>query len=452
MAHEPKGVLTGGGDGATAPSATHTLTLPAGAAVGDKVIVASTLLSSTATATIASGGTGAWTTVSGPDDGATGTGTRAYLWAKTLTAGDLTGSIVVTWTASSRGIAVGLVYPDGVIGGVGRLGIATAFGGASSITATGVNVEAGDSLLRIGFIKANSGVALPTVTLPSGYTRDKDAATAASAATNYRGVVSHLAVTAAGTAGADTSTFSSAANGAMAYTVAVSPPAPPNVPPTVDVIGRQEVAAGALVNLSATGADSDGSIAGYAWSFDYPSSGAPTLTGANTATPSFTAGAAGSLYILRCTVTDNSGATASATTEVRVPLVSSSWTARPLPTTGSGTSGWSIVGGSGTVGGALADESDATYIESAALTSTAQTRRVRVQPVATSTGVSFSARLSLSDAVAATVKMRLYEGSVLRQEWPVTVTNTPTTYDFALTTPSAIGDWGSLFLELVGSA
>lgn len=451
MAHEPKGVLSGGGDGLPGPSATHTLTLPAAAAVGDKVIVHSTILSTTATASIASGGTGAWTVVAGPDPGASGAGTMMYVWEKTLTAGDLTANIVVTWTASSRGLSVGVVYPPGIVGGAGRVGLGTSFGGASSITGAGVSVAAGDSVLRITSVKANSGVAVPTITPPAGYVIDKDGVTTGASATNYRSVVSHRTAAGDGTAGGETSNFSAAANGGTVYSIAVSPPAPPNVPPTVSVIGRQDVAAGALVNLSATGSDSDGTIAGYAWSFDYPSSGAPALTGANTASPSFTAGAAGSLYLLRCTVTDDDGATASATTEVRVPLVSTTWNARPLPGSGSGVGSWSVIGGASSIGEALADESDATYVESGTLTATAQTRRVRVQPVTTSTGVSFPVRLSLSDASAATVKMRLYEGSVLRQEWTVPVTTTPTTYSLPLTTPSAIGDWGSLFLELVGT-
>lgn len=134
-----------------------------------------------------------------------------------------------------------------------------------------------------------------------------------------------------------------------------------NLPPTIDAGTDQNVSASATVNLSATAADPDGSVTSYAWTYDYPSSGAPALTGGSTATPSFTAGAAGSLYILRCTVTDSGGATASDTVEVRVPLTGAFTT---LPMNGTKTGTWTLAGSATTDGAALADSDDTTYTES----------------------------------------------------------------------------------------
>lgn len=74
--------------------------------------------------------------------------------------------------------------------------------------------------------------------------------------------------------------------------------------PVVSVGPDQQVAPGATVYLSATASDANGDTLTYAWSFAYPTSGAPTITGANTANASFTAGPAGSIYAARCTVTD----------------------------------------------------------------------------------------------------------------------------------------------------
>lgn len=221
-----------------------------------------------------------------------------------------------------------------------------------------------------------------------------------------------------------------------------------NAAPTLSLTANQNVAASASVSVTATASDSDGSIASYAWTLVSGSStGAPSLTGASTATVSFTAGAAGNLYTLQCVVTDNGGATATATTEVRVP-VSSGTSIRHLTLDGTGAGTWTKAGGSSTDGAALSDESDSTYVESSALSSTEQTRRVRLQPSVSRTGLQLQEKVYLDSSASPTVKFRLYEGTTLRQEWTQAVTTTNTEYTLTVSSPGSITDWGNLYVEL----
>lgn len=224
-----------------------------------------------------------------------------------------------------------------------------------------------------------------------------------------------------------------------------------NTPPTVDAGANQTVTAGAGVSLSATASDADGTIASHAWTFDYPTSGAPTLTGASTATPTFTAGGAGSLYVLRDTVTDNGGATATDTMEVRV---ASSGLIDPLPgytpvTTGT----WTNTGGAANIGAALSDSSDATYVESGSLSGTEQEIRVRLDPATVRASLSVTFRVAQDAAGTIAAKGRLYEGTTLRQEWTLTTTTSPADQVCALSagTVSAISDWGNLWAAVAGT-
>lgn len=221
-----------------------------------------------------------------------------------------------------------------------------------------------------------------------------------------------------------------------------------NTAPTVDAGSNQNVSASATVNLSATASDTDGSVASYAWTFDYPTSGAPSLTGSTTATPSFTAGSAGALYVLKCTVTDNGGATASDTVEIRVPVTGAT-DMRPVAGAGTGVGTWANTGGAASEGAALADESDTTYVESPSVTGTEATRRWRLSPSATKSTAQIALRL-WTDTGTANTTIRLYEGATLRQSWTQALTNTATTYTVSLSsgTVAAIGDWGNLFVEV----
>lgn len=225
-------------------------------------------------------------------------------------------------------------------------------------------------------------------------------------------------------------------------------PAPANQAPTVTVNPNRTVQAGAAFSLTSSATDQDGTVVSRQWSYVYPSSGGPALSGATTADASATAGAAGSLYILRHTATDDGGLSGSATTEVRVP-VSGGTTLRPLAGDGSGTSGWSKVGSAASEGEALADALDTTYVESPAISATAARRRWRLQPSAARSAATITLRLGV-DSGSATVTVRLLEGNTVRQSWTQAVTTTPTDYTFTISsaTLSAITDSGNLFLEV----
>lgn len=216
-----------------------------------------------------------------------------------------------------------------------------------------------------------------------------------------------------------------------------------NVPPAVDAGADQNVSASATVNLSATASDSDGSIASYAWSFDYPSSGTPTLTGGTTATPSFTAGAAGSLYVLRCTVTDNGGSTASDTVEVRVPLTGA-FTMLPMNATKTGT--WTLAGSATTDGAALADSDDTTYSESPDYSTTAQTAEYRLQPLAPRGTLQFVVRTAQTLA-GGTVTVSLIDGTTVAQTWTVAQTTSAANTTLTVSNPGAITNWSNLRLR-----
>ncbi len=86
---------------------------------------------------------------------------------------------------------------------------------------------------------------------------------------------------------------------------------PTNVPPTITITASAtNVAAGATVNFTATTADSNGDALAYYWDFDGGNFGTNGLT----ASTSWSAGE----YVVRCTVTDMKGGTASDSVIVRV--------------------------------------------------------------------------------------------------------------------------------------
>ena len=218
---------------------------------------------------------------------------------------------------------------------------------------------------------------------------------------------------------------------------------PVNSAPTVDAGTNQNVTSGATVGLSATASDTDGSISGYSWSFVYPTSGAPTLTGATTQTPSFTAGAAGSLYVLQCQVTDNGGATATDTVEIRVPKSTDFAT---LPMDGVAVGAWTRAGAASTDGAALADSDDSTYTESPDFTASTQTEEYRLEPIVARDSLTFTVR-GLQTAAGGTTQVSLVEGATVRQTWTITPGTSAGNSTLTVTNPSAIVDWGNLRLR-----
>lgn len=203
-----------------------------------------------------------------------------------------------------------------------------------------------------------------------------------------------------------------------------------NAAPTVTLTANQNVAAGATVNASATASDTDGTIASYLWTVDYSSATAPSLSGSTTANVSFTAPVAGNLVVLKCVVTDNAGATASATTEVRVPTAASPITILPDDagkgyTTGG--SAFTVYGGAANPSAALSDASNTTGIESAAVSATTQFTSHRLVPMGSRASFEVTLlQLRKTDSGAATAQLNLKQGASLRESYPLTLTTTAT--------------------------
>jgi len=91
-----------------------------------------------------------------------------------------------------------------------------------------------------------------------------------------------------------------------------------NTPPTANAGPDQTVTSGVAVILPGSGSDADGTIASYSWT--QTAGPAVTLTGANSATASFTAPsvATATVFTFKLTVTDNMGAPGSDTVNVTV--------------------------------------------------------------------------------------------------------------------------------------
>src|SRR5690606_4538885 len=186
--------------------------------------------------------------------------------------------------------------------------------------------------------------------------------------------------------------------------------------PQVTAGGNQTLGAGATATLSFSVSDTDGTIASRSTSFDFPTSGAPSISGGNTNSPSFTTGSAPQLYIGRHTGTDNDGGEGSATTEVRVPTTGAG-TSNPVAMDATAKTGtWTNVGDADTEGEALADSSDSTYLESGAISGTAQEVTVRLLPRAALSSGSITVRLAV-DTGSATATVRLRRGTTVLQTW-----------------------------------
>lgn len=208
--------------------------------------------------------------------------------------------------------------------------------------------------------------------------------------------------------------------------------------PQVTAGANQTVDAAAVATLSFSVTDTDGTIASRATSFDYPTTGAPSITGGTGDTPSFTAQSAPRLYIARHAATDNDGGVGAATTEVRVPLIGTG-TSDPAAMNATAEVGtWALVGAATTDGAALADVSDTTYVESGAISGTAQEITVRLLPRNALASGSITVRLA-TDTGVATATVRLRRGTTILQTWIQAITSNWTDYAFTLSGDAVTG-------------
>lgn len=94
-----------------------------------------------------------------------------------------------------------------------------------------------------------------------------------------------------------------------------------NNPPVANAGSHQFVQASSTVTLDGSGStDPDENTLTYSWSFLWPASGAPTLSGATTASPTFTAGSAGAVYTLQLQVSDGAASNTATVNVAVVPL------------------------------------------------------------------------------------------------------------------------------------
>lgn len=196
------------------------------------------------------------------------------------------------------------------------------------------------------------------------------------------------------------------------YGSVIGPPA--NAAPTGSVTANQTKAVSTAYSATATATDPEGLTLTYAWTgIRYTANADPltitgSLTGAGTATVSYTSASVPAVDILTCTVSDPGGQTLVLTTEVRVVTTSD---AKPLRMAGRSTGSWTIIGGSTTEGGALNDASSATRMESPDITGTLASDYWRLEPMGTRTGLRITASAAvLTAGIANNNKIRVHSG------------------------------------------
>ena len=173
----------------------------------------------------------------------------------------------------------------------------------ASVTLSGSGTDLESEALTYSW-RLSSGT--PSVTLSNASTRNASF-TAPTQLVNSASLVFELTVTDnRGASGTDT--------------VTITVTAGPNDAPTADAGSSRTVNGGAAVTLSGSGTDPESETLSYSWR--QTSGASVTLTGANTATPGFTAPtglAGGSILVFELTVTDARGASAVDTVTITIP-------------------------------------------------------------------------------------------------------------------------------------
>jgi hypothetical protein len=345
----------------------------------------------------------------------------AYHWGTALTARD----IINVRHASGQLFRIG-------VSGTGAVQVKDSTGGTLGSTATGA--WAIDRWNRIEAFWDNAGgTAAGSITLEvyNGDSLTPTGSVSLSGVNLGAAVATHVDVGSPNSGSAtDAHYFDSVQmdNGATAF---IGPYVVVNVVPVVTPGPTQNVAGAATVGLSFTATDSDGTIASRATTFDFPTSGAPSITGGTGDTPSFTAGSAPQYYLVKHEATDDDGGVGSATTEVRVPTTGAG-TSNPIAMASTAKVGtWTNVGGVATEGGAVADASDSTYLESDTISGVSQEITLRLLPRAALASGSITVRLA-TDTGTTTATIRLRRGTTVIQTWSQAITSTPTDYELTL--------------------
>lgn len=114
---------------------------------------------------------------------------------------------------------------------------------------------------------------------------------------------------------------------------------------------------------------------------------------------------------------------------------------------GTAVGAWGRFGDAATDGAAMSDNQDGTGIISPVYGSTEATETFPFQPLSADAPLEFTVRSSVA-ALGGTTKVRLLEGSTVRQEWDLTQSTTPTSQLFTVSNPAAITDRTKLQVQL----
>jgi PKD repeat protein len=287
----------------SAPGSTtsKSVTVPAGASVGDTMLLAFTWSKG-----VTWNGPGAgWTQVGAT---VTNVSVSSAVWAKQVAAGQAGSTITLSTATASKAVLSLAVYsgvsPSTPVDAIASAGDA---GGITHITPSVPGV-AGDWAVSWWTDKS---AAVSSWTEPSGVTR-RDAAFDTGTSARYSMLLADSGgPIAAGPYGGLTATTDTSSDKAVMWTVLLEPAVSGNQPPTAAFTSTCH-ADGTCDFDSSGSSDADGSIASYAWTFG----DGGTSTQAN---PTHAYGSSGS-YDVTLTVTDNGGASKAVTHSVSVTV------------------------------------------------------------------------------------------------------------------------------------
>ncbi|WP_158604491.1 PKD domain-containing protein [Nocardioides mangrovicus] len=290
--------FVGASHSAAGSSTTKTAAVPAGAKVGDTILLT---LNTSKTTTWSGPGSG-WTQVATT----TNVSITSTLWRKQVAAGDLGGTVSFTSSAAAKA-SVGLLDYRGVSAStpIPTSAVSGDAGGFSHVTPS-ITAPSGATVVSLW---ADKSAAVSSWSAPQGVTQRDVAYDSGSSgrfsllAADSNGPVSQ------GAYGTLTATTDASSDKAIMWTIALKPEAAAqNAAPTASY--TTSCTALSCTFDSSASSDSDGTITGWSWDFGdggTSTSAKPTHAYSSAAT-----------YAVKLTVTDNGGATGTTTQQVTV--------------------------------------------------------------------------------------------------------------------------------------
>ncbi len=318
--------FVGASHSAAGSTTSKSVTVPAGASVGDTMVL---MFTQTNTVAWSSPGAG-WTPVASPLTNST---IKSSAWVKTVGAGDAGSKVTLTTpTASKAVMSLGVYSGVSTSTPVDTSAVAGDAGGISHSTPA-VNPTAGDWVVSSWTDKS---AAVSAWTPPAGVTERDDAYDTGTSGRYSALLADSGGPVAGGAYGGLTATTNTASDKAIMWTIALKPDsAVPNQNPIAAFSSNCDTSGSCTFNGSGS-SDPDGNIASYAWTFGDGGTG-------SIAQPAHSYTASGT-YNVQLTVTDNKGGTNTVAHQVQVTV-----TGPP--------SGISFVGGSHSAQGSTTSKS-----------------------------------------------------------------------------------------------